>query len=66
MMYETNSQKLAKGSALGREVPMELDKFVENSPVVEPSEPFDLYEWALDFSRAAGFECERVVSNNLN
>jgi hypothetical protein len=60
VMCETPNQQLVVDNGLGNEVPVKLEKIVEKSPVVEPAEPFDLYEWALDFSRAAGFECERV------
>ena len=60
MTCETEGQKLAMEIALGEEVSMEL----LNSPgagfAKESPESFDLYEWALEFSRAAGFEFDRV------
>lgn len=64
VMVEAKSPMLTKESALGENVPMVLDAFAEDSSVVDPSEPFDLYEWALEFSRAAGFEFDRVTDES--
>lgn len=36
------------------------DAVTEANMIDQHSEEFDLYEWALEFSRAAGFEFERV------
>jgi hypothetical protein len=34
--------------------------------IMDSSDQFDLYEWALDFSEAAGFEVERVAPKYPN
>ena len=61
VMFETESQKLAKDNALSVEDTMELDKFIDDRLDMDSSEQFDLYEWALEFSTAVGFEFEKVA-----
>ena len=41
-------------AAAGSEMQLRLE--------LEAPEPFDLYQWALEFSRAAGFEVETAES----
>lgn len=60
MMCETEDQKLAKDVTPGGEVAMELENSPGASAAKESPESFDLYQWALDFSRAAGFEFDPV------
>lgn len=59
-MCKTESQKLAKDNAVSVEEKMELDKFIDDRVEMDSSEQFDLYEWALEFSMAVGFEFEKV------
>lgn len=60
MMCETCGQDMVM------ETTLEVNRLAETDPqsdrhlVVESPDEFDLYEWALEFSAAAGFEVERV------
>ncbi len=59
-MCETEDPGRVLDNVDGEEAPMELDTTANVRLMQEASEPFDLYEWALEFSRAAGFEFDPV------
>ena len=58
MMCESEGQDLATYDALGEETPMERVRNGETTMERDGTESFDLYQWAMEFSQAAGFECD--------
>ena len=59
-MYQTGGPKKAYSDALGAPELVEVELSPDIRLVTEDPENFDHYEWALEFSKAAGFEVERV------
>ncbi len=59
-MYQTGGPKKACSDALGAPELLEVEESPELRLVHDDPENFDLYEWALEFSKAVGFEVERV------
>jgi hypothetical protein len=59
-MYQTRGPKQAYSDALGAPELVEVEISPDVRMVTEDPENFDLYEWALEFSKAVGFEVERV------
>ncbi|MCZ6830474.1 MAG: hypothetical protein O7F73_12980 [Gammaproteobacteria bacterium] len=59
-MYQTGGPKRAYSDAIGAPEMVEVEIFPDVRLVTEDPENFDLYEWALEFSKAVGFEVERV------
>jgi hypothetical protein len=59
-MYQTKGPSQAYEDAQGGPGLVEVEMTPDVKLVTEDPENFDLYEWALEFSKAVGFEVERV------
>jgi hypothetical protein len=59
-MYQTRGPGQAYSDAQGAPEVVEVEMSPDVRLVTEDPENFDLYEWALEFSKAVGFEVERV------
>ena len=59
-MYQTRGPKKAYSDAIGAPELVEVEESPDLRLVHDDPENFDLYEWALEFSKAVGFEVERV------
>jgi hypothetical protein len=66
MMCESCGQEMVMETAYEGSRLVEIDPRKDLHLVVESPEEFDLYEWALEFSAAAGFEVERVRPKNTH
>ena len=60
MMCETCGQDTVMETTLEVNGLVEIDPQSDMQLMMEAPDEFDLYEWALEFSAAAGFEVERV------
>ena len=58
-MYQSSGPRDAWPESGGPEL-VDVEIATELRIVNNEPEEFDLYEWALEFSKAAGFEVERV------
>ena len=68
-MYDKDGQEKVMSTALNVDSTgsaAEGDASPDIRLVTESTDQFDLYEWALEFSAAAGFEVERVQPRRTN
>ena len=66
MMCETCGQDMVMEAALEVNRVVDIDPQPDIHLVMDGPDEFDLYEWALEFSSAAGFEVERIRPKNTH
>ncbi len=59
-MYQRGGPKRAYSDAIGARELVAVDVSPDVRLVTEDPENFNLYEWALEFSKAVGFEVECI------
>jgi hypothetical protein len=59
-MYQTSGPKQAYADSFGGLELVDIEIASDVRTTTQGAENFDLYEWALEFSKAVGFEIERA------
>jgi hypothetical protein len=59
-MYQTGGPKQAYADSFGGLELVDIEIAPDVRTMTEDPENFDLYEWALEFSKAVGFEIEHA------